>query len=485
MASAVQEFLTLSSSCDLSDSKGTNTSSGSNGNASPIKAINTLEVCMQKSHRQLLEEGRRVIVEFYADCTANLLPKLLDLYPLDNRVSELAVSLMKGQVGTQMGTMVSHLKAYGLRKLKEAYALTVKQHSKGPNKHAMSTQRSKQHTTTFEMATTSCPVTQQLLVVDSASHLRTALTSLLEFFDITTSIEAIVVEGLRSDILSEFTQSRLSFVAKNDYLLSGTASEKSICILRNRLAKFFITIHKVSCCMVEWAQCSGFSMTMKIPCIRIIPNIDALSIAAENMAAMYTAVTDCIACSVVEVQTRLGLDSQVVRGKLIIDVVKFVTLSVPMILYVDVLLTATRHHLSSDDGGTSVPQQWEAVDGLLAMVQVQESAAPAMLPLLSDVLFRPMHQSILSEGSFVKMLSCVGKRKNSAAFEACRSVEGLQEAASRALAFVIGKYIHHTHRHSHRGHESRSLRENKRAHMKALLGDDLFAVVEQHITPLM
>ena len=142
MANAVKEFLTLSSSADLSDSRATN-------NTSPTKGTNSLEVGLQKSYRQLLDEGRRKIVEFYSDCTADLLPKLFNLYPMDNRVAELAVTLMKGQVSAQMAMMISHLKAYGLRKLKEAYTLTVKQHSKGPNKNVLSVSVlniSKEHT---------------------------------------------------------------------------------------------------------------------------------------------------------------------------------------------------------------------------------------------------------------------------------------------------------------------------------------------------
>eukprot|EP01036_Dinobryon_divergens_P029422 gene29422-38516_t len=480
VATSVQEFLSFASSCDLSGSKAScNSNSNSNGNASPTKVSNSLEAGMQKSYRQLLEEGRRVIVEFYADCTASLLPKLFGLYPMDNRVSDLAVSLMKGQVSIQMTTMISHLKAYGLRKLKEAYALTVKQHSKGTNKHAMSIQRTKR-TLPLEMtsdkAIASHQVTQQHLV-ESESNLRSALASLLEFFDIRTSVE--VIDDLRGDILSTFTKYRLSFVAKADYILSGTAiaTVDSNCVLRNRLAKFFITIHKLSCCMAEWAQSSGFSMITKIPFIRRFPNIGALSMATENMAALYSAVTNSIVCSVVEVEARSGLDSQVARGKFVIDVVKFVTLSVPMILYLDVLLAATRYSLSSTDPHDNKEEDhWEAVDGLL---KIKESSGNPPPMLLSDILFLLMDQFILSEGSFVKMLSCVGKRKNTAAFEACRSIQGLQEAASRALGFIIAKYVH---TNEHQLLENQSFREDKRAHMKALLGDDLFALVEQHIT---
>ncbi len=233
MANAVKEFLTLSSSADLSDSKATN-------NTSPTKGTNSLEVGLQKSYRQLLDEGRRKIVEFYSDCTADLLPKLFNLYPMDNRVAELAVTLMKGQVSAQMAMMISHLKAYGLRKLKEAYTLTVKQHSKGPNKNVLSAHQTTQ-LAELEKAIASSQPTQQLLT-HATSNARVALASLLEFFNVSTLAE--VIDDSNSDVFSKFTRERLTIVAKNDYFsLSGSANEGWV--LRNKISKFFISVHKV------------------------------------------------------------------------------------------------------------------------------------------------------------------------------------------------------------------------------------------------
>ena len=228
-------------------------------------------------------------------------------------------------------------------------------------------------------------------------------------------------------------------------------------------------------------------MITKISDIRSIYNIDALSIAAENMAVMYSALADSVVGAIVAAEARSSSDSQVARGKLVIDAVKFLTLSVPMILYFDVLLAATRHgpppgpH-DKGDKSSSESEKWEAVDSLAIIhksLAGSHSPPPPPPPLLSDIFFRLVDQSILSESAFIKMLAYGTKRKNAAAFEACRSLDGLQGATSRALGFIISKYMN---TYELRLLESRSYREDRRAHMKTLLGDDLFALVEPHIT---
>lgn len=141
----------------------------------------------------------------------------------------------------------------------------------------------------------------------------------------------------------------------------------------------------------------------------------------------------------------------IMRSKLSVDIVKFLSLASPMCLFLDCVLAVGRSVRA--DSEQEQQSNLIAVDCLQSYqsIGVLPSSLSSSLSLLcgegtplffaSDLLTQLVVMEVVSSASYTKVLVSTLKPKHTAAFESCRSLKGLQIGCHKAVLFAVGRYL--------------------------------------------
>ena len=404
--------------------------------------------CMQNCYEELLCEGAAVLEEFYADLGVSLMPKLFGLYPMDARVVDQAVCFVQGQVDAQRQALSHHLRAYGLRKLKEAHELAVKQLCKRVAKNASSEAVGRKDSAIVAQEP------NRHWIAEKEVAMKSSIKALLEFFEIVSANSE-----------EQFTVVNITFTVKEEYFrlslpsMSGDLAGKEF-FARSRLSKLFSSLYIVACNIADWASACGFSMAAPIESAVNGLGRDALRLASENITHILGSLPSFL---LAHWHRTREVHGEVAAGKTVIEITKFLTLSTPVILFLDALQMAVH-----DPCETSTDCK---------------ELQPRSFNFPSDLLVQLASSAVISEDSFFRILGTAGKKKNATAFESCRRLSGLAAAVGRGLVGVLSRYFQSVDRwKSSLASDFQGSKENL---LKEKLSDDLFAAIEANIELLI
>ena len=404
--------------------------------------------CMQNCYEELLCEGAAVLEEFYADLGVSLMPKLFGLYPMDARVVDQAVCFVQGQVDAQRQALSHHLRAYGLRKLKEAHELAVKQLCKRVAKNASSEAVGRKDSAIVAQEP------NRHWIAEKEVAMKSSIKALLEFFEIVSANSE-----------EQFTVVNITFTVKEEYFrlslpsTSGDLAGKEF-FARSRLSKLFSSLYIVACNIADWASACGFSMAAPIESAVNGLGRDALRLASENITHILGSLPSFL---LAHWHRTREVHGEVAAGKTVIEITKFLTLSTPVILFLDALQMAVH-----DPCETSTDCK---------------ELQPRSFNFPSDLLVQLASSAVISEDSFFRILGTAGKKKNATAFESCRRLSGLAAAVGRGLVGVLSRYFQSVDRwKSSLASDFQGSKENL---LKEKLSDDLFAAIEANIELLI
>ena len=89
-----------------------------------------LEIAMRKEHTALVADGQAFLDGFFANFETEVLPRLMKLYPVNPRVLRMAMYFINKRCTIQKMQLLAHIRAYGMRKLRELCELSSKQQRK-------------------------------------------------------------------------------------------------------------------------------------------------------------------------------------------------------------------------------------------------------------------------------------------------------------------------------------------------------------------
>lgn len=390
-------------------------------------------------HTKTLNDGKIFLEEFTSKNLNAIIPELCTLYPCHIRVSNLAIYLIKMQGKFQCTPLLNFLSSYSQRKLDEVYNISVKQYQKIVDGKSL----------------TLSTINKELLVINN--------DNMKNKISYSKQLQSGIISPKIEDNNAKFSKNKEKIIEKITNLIQHIISRYPTSILNlnesynniNKLIDKFMSENKdMELFLKEFIQMSVNHLKDKIvpkfkfrnyililfesiqellliisSCSNYIydngdsnDNINEITYVNFLIITMKNSLI-CLEVLFVWLRTNVLIDEfhyfdaidPDMKGKIVIDIVKFFTLSLPSLLYLDAFVKKSI-----------------IVDNKLILDNLYYP---------SDCILKVTSNSLISSNSFIRLLISTCRTTTVSYYESCKGLVGFKLLIKQRSLDLIARYL--------------------------------------------
>jgi hypothetical protein len=406
-----------------------------------VKFQSLLSAEVKHMHKKTLNDGKSFLDEFTSKTLDAIIPELCTLYPCHMRVSNLAIYLIKMQGRYQSTPLMNFLSSYSHRKLDEVYNISVKQYQKivdGKNltsttinteslaannnnnkiinKNSYSTQLqpgiicSKLEDNNYEFSINKDKIIEKVnnLMKHIISKYPTSIINLNESYN---NIDKLIDKFINQNedmetFLKDFIQMSINHL--KDKIVPKFKFRNYILLLLESIQKLLLVI----------SSCSHYTSILPIDDDdnNEIKYVNFLIITMKNSLYCLEILFEWLRTNIIidEFHYFDAFDPDM-KGKLVIDIVKFFTLSLPSLLYLDAFVRKS--------------------------IIVDNKLIIDKLYYPSDCLLKVTRNRLINSNSLIRLLKSTCRPSTVSYYESCKELVGFKLIIKLISLDLIGRYL--------------------------------------------